>query len=789
MLFDGLDRNLDYIAVEVGMPEDGIYTYLEPAQGTIPEKVPATISKADLNNYNFVTREHTDGLTVRKDMLNEKHWTQIQVYKYANELTDPEADKKYQDEDAPNGRKAVNGSQFVLYKQVLDEVTDGATLTFDAGAAAAETGGYSVVGNYTSGTMTDKDGNPVDGWFATDILEAADNVVYWLYETKAAPGYKITEGQNPVLFHSNTTAYVNGSATDPDATAVYIKDTVTEYMKPNDPLTGPGNIHAARIRLNKWAADQENGKEVYKPLGNVTFEIWLTDKNGSLLYQVDRVTTGLENEGDDNEVLTAQAVSFLYYEWIREDYARDVLNIAIEEEDDDEEKAEKNAKIASALLDAGIAEVVGEDIIVRMALREVSAPAGYNLDVTPHYMEVVFDKAALDNGEEGAQDTTVMNDAYFIEEGDNPKLSDDEDVTAGIYWASNENKVRLVNRPVDNYAVTISKYGYEPENGVNTKMTAEELDGYFEKNYAGRQPLAGVTMTLERLDTGDPSTDEDDTWKEYDYINLCYLGKKEGGKATFTTQNSGSYSFPNGLVSGQYRVIENGDSTGSAGYESLYGTAETARYFTVTDENLHISMYNPKKVSLSIKKEDMKGGAVSGWSFTLNPVNGKGTKVTKQTNGSGEAEFTAIDSGTYYLTESGSGYSISFLSKYLTGIAGQDGVSADIAKFVPSGAGIELGITTGIKDGEPMVTAVKELSDYGFDGALTVKNPKLGSLTIQKKDAKNADTTTGFEGTEFTIYRKLFTSMTDSAVIGAGNLNTSSLPDGWKFYKTVSNRR
>lgn len=788
VLFDGLDRNLDYIAVEVGMPEEGIYTYLEPAQGTIPESVPATISEADLDDYNYVTREHTDGLTVRKDMLNEKHWTQIQVYKYANKLADPEDDKDYQVEttpETPNGRKAVNGSQFVLYKQVLDGVAEGATLTFDAKAAAAETGGYSVVGNYTSGTMTDKDGNPVDGWFATDILEAADNVVYWLYETKAAPGYKITEGQNPVLFHSSTTEYKNGSA---NATAEYIKDTVTEYMKPNDPLTGPGNIHAARIRLNKWAADQENGTEAYKPLGNVTFEIWLTDGNGSLLYQVDRVTTGLENEGDSNVSadLTAQAVSFLYYEWIREDYARDVLNIVIEEDDDDEAKAEKKEQIASALLDAGIAEAVGEDIIVRMALREVSAPAGYNLDVTPHYMEVVFDKAALDNGEEGAQDTVEMNDAYFIEEGDKPKLSDDKDVTAGIYWASNENKVRLVNRPVDNYAVTISKYGYEPENGVNTEKTAEELDGYFEKNYAGRQPLAGVTMTLERLDTGDPDITEDDTWEAYDYVNLCYLGEKEGGKATFTTQTSGSYSFPNGLVSGQYRVIENGDSTGSAGYESLYGTAETARYFTVTDENLHISMYNPKKVSLSIKKEDMKGGAVSGWSFTLNPVNGKGTEVTKLTNNSGVAEFTAIDSGTYYLTESGSGYSISFLTDYLTGIAGQDGVSADIAKFVPSGAGIELGITTGIKDGEPMVTAVKELSDYGFDGALTVKNPKLGSLTIQKKDAKNADTTTGFEGTEFTIYRKLFTSMTDSAVIGAGNLNTSSLPDGWKFYKTVS---
>ena len=787
VLFDGLDRNLDYIAVEVGMPEEGIYTYLEPAQGTIPESVPATISKADLDNYNYVTREHTDGLTVRKDMLNEKHWTQIQVYKYANKLADPEDDKDYQVEttpETPNGRKAVNGSQFVLYKQVLDGVAEGATLTFDAKAAAAETGGYSVVGNYTSGTMTDKDGNPVDGWFATDILEAADNVVYWLYETKAAPGYKITEDQNPVLFHSSTTEYKNGSA---NATAEYIKDTVTEYKKPNDPLTGPGNIHAARIRLNKWA-EQEKGTEVYKPLGNVTFEIWLADEKGSLLYQVDRVTTGLENEGDSNnpEELTAQATSFLYYEWIREDYARDVLNIAIEEGDDDAAKAEKNAQIANALLDAGIAEAVGEDIIVRMALREVSAPAGYNLDVTPHYMEVVFDKAALDNGEEGAQDTVEMNDAYFIEEGDNPKLSDDEEVTAGIYWASNENKVRLVNRPVDNYAVTISKYGYEPKNGVNTEMTAEELDGYFEKNYAGRQPLAGVTMTLQRLDTGDPSTDEDDTWKEYDYINLCYLGEKEGGKATFPTQNSGSYSFPNGLVSGQYRVIENGDSTGSAGYESLYGTAETARYFTVTDENLHISMYNPKKVSLSIKKGDMKGSAVSGWSFTLNPVNGKGTEVTKLTNGSGVAEFTAIDSGTYYLTESGSGYSISFLTKYLTGIADQDGVSADIAKFVPSGAGIELGITTGIKDGEPMVTAVKKLSDYGFDGTLTVKNPKLGSLTIQKKDAKNAATATGFEGTEFTIYRKLFTSMTNSAEIGAGNLDTSSLPEGWKFYKTVS---
>ena len=50
--------------------------------------------------------------------------------------------------------------------------------------------------------------------------------------------------------------------------------------------------------------------------------------------------------------------------------------------------------IENALIDDDIAYMEGDDIIVRMALREVSAPGGYGMSVAPNYMLVRYEKAA-----------------------------------------------------------------------------------------------------------------------------------------------------------------------------------------------------------------------------------------------------------------------------------------------------------------------------------------------------------------------------------------------------------
>ena len=532
--FTSLDQTYDYIAVEVSMPDDGIHTYLEP-EGTnkqllgenTAEGISIPVELKNISAYNTVKRPY--GRNTNGELHNEKHWTQLRVYKYAD--TPEDASLKDEDykvdetDETPNGRSPVSGSEFVLYKQVLgDNVEESAELTFDLDAAEAGDDGYELVGNYTSGTMQDQEtGEVIPGWFATDILDAADNVVYWLYETKAAPGYEIIEEQNPVLFHSKTTSYTN-SGKEENACATYTKDEISNYNKPNTPLPGEGFLHSSTIRLNKWIPSKTS-EGSYEPLANVTYDIWLTNEDGELIYKIDTVTTGLENEGAESEYKTAMATSFLYYERIREEYAEalypnaDKTGTSLSE---DKEKSilltDRIAYKATATSEGITSAEDGADIVVRMALREVSAPAGYKLDTANHYMYVVYKKAALETAEKGGQHTNTLNDAYYIEVNDDevPESdSPDGQDTAVAYTYENDDisyadKVRLINREVDNYAVSITKYGYKPENDVTTGKTAEELDDYFMRHSSGREALAGVEMCLQkwtlRLKSGETIT-------------------------------------------------------------------------------------------------------------------------------------------------------------------------------------------------------------------------------------------------------------------------------------------
>ena len=107
-------------------------------------------------------------------------------------------------------------------------------------------------------------------------------------------------------------------------------------------------------------------------------------------------------------------------------------------------------------------------------------------------------------------------------------------------------------------------------------------------------------------------------------------------------------------------------------YENLYGTEETARYFEVKDENLHITMYNPEKVSLSLKKTDMKGTTISNWNFQLNPVDNQGTTATADTAENGIASFAPqLPAEPTILLRRGNDagdYSTKFLNDYLESI-------------------------------------------------------------------------------------------------------------------------
>ena len=245
-----------------------------------------------------------------------------------------------------------------------------------------------------------------------------------------------------------------------------------------------------------------------------------------------------------------------------------------------------------------------------------------------------------------------------------------------------------------------------------------------------------------------------------------------------------------GLVTGKYRVIEKDLGNHGSTYENLYGTEATARYFEVKDENLHITMYNPEKVSLSLKKTDMKGTTISNWNFQLNPVDNQGTTATADTAQNGIASFAHIASGTYYLTETGNDagdYSTKFLNDYLESIGLED--------FGTATEGIALGNQTEIKTesavgvtpamSQPVVKEVKTLTDYFSGNEAVIKNPQLGSLFVKKTDSVNkvkvegTDTPKPVKDAVFTIYQKQF-GWNDTVTI-----NTSAAPS-WPSLGTIT---
>ena len=161
---------------------------------------------------------------------------------------------------------------------------------------------------------------------------------------------------------------------------------------------------------------------------------------------------------------------------------------------------------------------------------------------------------------------------------------------------NNTEKQMLVNWPVNNYAVTINKYGYEPNASTLNKAAEGEdgLDEFFITGSAGgvRTPLAGVTMRLQRNN----GTASAPSWVDYNYTDMHAAAAQS--EAEFTTNENGSFSFPNGLIRGQYRIIE---VQAADGYENIYNSGSRARYFTVTDDNVTVNMYNPEKLSMTIK--------------------------------------------------------------------------------------------------------------------------------------------------------------------------------------------
>ena len=718
--FNGLAQDKEYIAIEYSIPNEADFTYLEPSNGKkylsadYPDAPPEALSAEQVKNYYYVTKAANTGNpldVVSGKLTNVEHWAQLNILKFVQE--DAHA------EGAPAGiedgkKRVINNAEFELYMEVLPkETVPNAVLSFDSKNLEK----YTHIGSYSSGTLYDQNGVRQDGWFATDILKVSNNVVYWLVETTGGIGARIDPEHQITLIKRQGTQYTNDSTSLEDSSKKstqvfeYVDDCVADRETENFPAYGGDGVMFSTVRIAKWAgAIDANGNRLsnYTPLGNATFDLYLVHQDGTTVTKLDTITTGLDNDlsgGEEN--LTAWASSKAF-SW-------DKLTEKYKDGKGDIWWTDKNG-----------------NGYIRVMLVETGTPAGYNAPESGYRMLMYFDK-------DGNKTTEVFNDAYYVKgaeaevdlaetQGNDWALCPTEETGSGKYTLLDEvtgaKQYRIVNWPVDNFAVTINKYGYTANEQTMNK-TSQELDEYF-MGKSGRTPLE-VTMEIQRYNGTE--------WEEYLYPN--YEGKTPA--STFTTEN-GTFSFPQGLKVGSYRIIE---TVPNAGYDNIYDGKtvdgqERAYYFRVLNDNVQISMYNPAKLSLSLKKTGTNDTALANVIFTLRPQTGAG--LTAQTGTDGVARFAGnVGTGVYVLSESaGSEYSNSYLTKYFQSAYADGKYTYDayaLKDFATAGEGIFLGYTTVVRDGQVVVTDSITLNDYGItEAALKVENPSLGSLTVLKTD-------------------------------------------------------
>lgn len=771
--FNGLAQDKEYIAIEYSIPNEADFTYLEPSNGgkylsaDYPDAPPEALSAEQVKNYYYVTKAANTGNpqdVVSDKLTNVEHWAQLNILKFVREdASDPDAP----DDVVDNQERVVNNAEFELYMEVLPKDTaPDAVLSFDSEHLEK----YTHIGSYSSGTLYDQNGVRQDGWFATDILKVSDNVVYWLVEKTSGIGARIDPEHQITLIKRRGTQYTNDSTSlenpNKKSTQVfeYVDDRVTDRETENFPAYGGGGAMFSTVRIAKWAgAIDANGNRLtnYTPLGNATFDLYLVHEDGTTVTKLDTITTGLDNDLSGNEEdLTAWASSKAF-SW-------DELTEKYKDGEGDIWWTDENG-----------------NGYIRVMLVETGTPAGYNAPESGYRMLMYFDK-------DGSKTTEVFNDAYYVKgaetevdlaetQGTDWALYPTEETGSGEYTLLPEvtgaKQYRIVNWPVDNFAVTINKYGYTANEQTMNK-TSQELDEYF-MGKSGRTPLE-VTMKIQRYNGT--------KWEDYLYPN--YEGTNP--TATFTTEN-GTFSFPQGLKVGSYRIIE---TVPNAGYDNIYdGTTvdgqERAYYFQVLDDNVQISMYNPAKLSLSLKKTGTDGTALANVTFTLRPKTGAG--LTARTGTDGVARFAGnVGTGVYVLSESAiSGHSNSYLTKYFQSAYADEKYTYDayaLKDFATTGKGIFLGYTTVVRNDQVVVTDSITLNDYGITEAeLKVENPLLGSLTVLKTDKATGDAVTA--PAVFKVEYKAFNTWSgEETVSDSGwSVKSSNLTTGADGKATLTN--
>lgn len=702
--FFDINRNDTYYVVEVRVPnkeETGFgfdlnmkdKTPLAEGNGEPPKTLP--VSDLEAGKYNAVKYTGKDLAKTAESLIqNTDPLYNYKPWVQFNLLKT--CDGKALD-GSSHSAENVNGAKFTLFKMKGDEKNlSGIQL-----ADLADESRFEKVDSYESGTRIDpKTGIRADGEFDTAILETGK--VYWLVEEEAAPGYQLPGGRQIVAvfapkdsgysgYHELLHLYENGR----NEQIAVVKNKHGDGM-------GGLDAYYFQIALNKWLKDA--GKPSVEPtlLGGAKFQIWLLDPDSKeKLLPVEVVETGLES---DSESKTGYALSKM----IR----MGKLEAELESKGYDKDSISRILKLEN------------ENVKVLFGLEEVYAPSKIQMDSTLHYLEVSIPK-----------NKDFIDTRYFWEKGKSEEY-------------------RLINTVLEQYPVTLAKYGYVPDTGTFGK-TDEELDVL----NIGKSPLSGVQFEL---------------W-QYQWANGSYSYVKIG---TYTTESNGKVRIPQGLKAGRYRLRETLTGDQQKKYITMYtGQNDLWRYFTVGSTPATINVYNPEKPELEIEKTTWAGNPfinLDGITFTIQKQGGSEIKAStiKLANGKYAASFHNLDSGVYTIkaealgNEAAKAVTSGYFEKLTVNVGYEAKANGEKVSLVPVGDGVKGTLATAV-----------------------VKNPRLADLVIHKTDAETKESGSGMAGASFKAEYLKFRSGTD--LIGGVLQNVTAegykKPDqGFEVSKTLT---
>ena len=735
----------------------------------LPLRVDNIVSVGSTNDYTSDGKLYKLG-----DMLNGNHWVQFDITKWldAHTLTynlengvtpiDSEGHRTAASTVPGPGDTTLNDCVYSLYRCILNEGQNMVAFT--------RTDPWVCLGTYTSGTLFDAAGETIDGRFRTLIdTNVNSNYVYVLVEESTGPTGAIP---NPYFRYTVYTGKPGVTVTGlPNArTGSYDLDTVTfdNLLNSKEESEGDGEIFLTSFRLAKWRDSydaQGNRMQVYEPLSNAKFRLFVTDLRDNQVKEISHLISGLD--GGSNYAM-AQSGTFQLAQ--NPKIGDETLSGVYIVEYEVEGGTPKYYKVGETLDNLLLNNPSGNGYAVYgvpVELREYGAPAGYGFSPRTYPTYLIF--VDITPGQPGTGTYRTISDLYFVKDTEKPPttpLAEGQDNDHHWHVTCDDDNgwdafgdsplLRIVDYPMNNIPVEVIKVGYE----VNAATLQKDATTIATGNY-GAEPLEGVTMVLQREDPESTATDKFRPW-DYNADNWGDAGEE----ITFVTDELGSFFFPKGLPMGTYRIYEKSLGTDNGSYENAYDKAgEFYRIFVVGGEPEVIYMANPKKMQLSLVKKDMvTGEELDGWTFKL------GTKTAANDTANHVYTFTDIATGSYALTETapdGSEYSTTYFS---------DWFKKNCASMLDASGKLIVGYTflsIDYDDGKDVYvnTVAPWDSSENKIPQLEIENPPLTDFTVKKTDLT---TGTQVNGANFELFYMPFKDASGK-VVSSGDI-TVTLP-------------